>query len=113
MDRIRIVRLRAYMRNLPAGQISVGVKKHVEQLLFESWNDLQINSRDSRVEPYGLINRTGTLTWQPPCLTFQIESYEATISVSIDTKVREWTVNLETAQAVIGRTIPEEKHNRV
>ena len=109
MDQVRIERLRAYMKDLPAGQIAVGAKRNVEELLFEAWNELKIRSDDSRVEPYNLINRTGALTWQPPLLTFRIESYEATANGSIDAKVREWRVNLETAETLLGRAIPPEK----
>jgi hypothetical protein len=105
MDQVRIKRLRAYMKDLPAGQIAGGAKRNVEEFLFESWNDLKISQGDSRVEPYNLINRTGALTWQPPLLTFRIESYEATANGSINATVREWAVNLETAEALIGRAI--------
>jgi len=109
MNQVRIERLRTYMKDLPAGQIAAGLKRNVEQLLFESWNELKISPDDSRVEPYNLINRTVALTWQPPLLTFRIENYEATANGSIDAKVREWRVNLETAETLLGRAIPQEK----
>jgi hypothetical protein len=97
------------MKDLPAGQIAGSAKRNVEEFLFEAWNDLKISQGDSRVEPYNLINRTGALSWQPPLLTFRIESYEATANGSIDAKVCERRVNLETAETLLGRAIPQEK----
>jgi hypothetical protein len=106
MNQVRIKELRAYMKELPAGQIAVGAKGNVEQLLFEAWNELTLNTADSRVAPYKLVNRTEALTWQPPLLTFQIESYESTTEGSMDAKVHQWIVNLETAEALIECLIP-------
>jgi hypothetical protein len=113
MNQVRIERLRTYMKDLPAGQIAAGLKRNVEQLLFESWNELKIRPDDLRVEPYNLVNRTGTLIWQPPLLTFRIESYEAAVDGSIDAKVREWKVNLETAEALLGRVVAERDYSLI
>jgi hypothetical protein len=64
MNQVRIERLRTYMKDLPAGQIAAGLKRNVEQLLFESWNELKMRPDDLRVEPYYLVNRTGSLCKQ-------------------------------------------------
>jgi hypothetical protein len=113
MNQVRIERLRTYMKDLPAGQIAAGRKRNVEQLLFESWNELNIRPDDLRVEPYNLVNRTGTLIWQPPLLTFRIESYEAAVDGSIDAKVRKWNVNVETAEALLERTAAERDYSLI
>jgi hypothetical protein len=93
-------KLRDYLNSkVVPGKVPIGYVGDVERLLCHCWHELEITADDSNLEPYKLINRTESLPWEKPLLSFQIERHGPTVNGSVYAEVHQWLVNLEDGSA--------------
>lgn len=96
-----IQNLRTYLHCVDPGEVPFGHVSEIERLLRDCWHELEITTDDEKLEPHKLLNRTESLTWKEPFLTFEIERHGATVSGSVYAEVHTWSINVESGHAAL------------
>ena len=84
-------KLRNHLRTVPPGKIAD--VSAVERLLAECWDEL--GGDYSGMEGYKLLDRTESLTWEPPVLSFEIERHGLSAIDPQHAEVQHWKIDVK------------------
>lgn len=85
-------KLASELTRLPVGPISD--EGTVRSLLYDAWDDLFITNHGG-FERSKHIGRAVNLTWDPPCLTFDIERHGGFVQGSSRADIQSWRVDVQ------------------
>lgn len=92
--------LKTFLAKLSAGQVNWANKNNLERLLAKEWDSFS-SSDNGGMQSYKIINRTESLFWKPPILTFTIERHGSTVNGSTRGELQEWEIDISAWAASI------------
>ena len=92
-------KFRKLMEELPPGKI--GDSSDVELALANVWSMLD-GADQKGMDSEKIIGRMEEVVWKPPVLSFMIERHGGLILGSVCAELHEWSVNVETCEAMVG-----------
>lgn len=93
--------LKSFLATLPSGLVSNTTQ--LNELLADAWLTLS-GADDGGMESYKIFNRTESLSWHPPYLTFTIERHGGTVNGSTRAELQDWRVDISSWSAGITST---------
>ena len=89
--------LREHLGRISAGPIADG--HEIESLLYDCWDEfVGIDAEGMNSDKLG---RTENLSWDPPCLTFEIERHGGTVLGSSRAEIHQWDLDIEEMTATM------------
>jgi len=94
----RVSDLRAFLEQLPTGDVPSDLYAELERLVAKCWDDFHI-AYDGGMEPWKLLRRMEGAHWQPPVLSFIVERHGATVLGSKRATMQRWSLDTEEMKA--------------